>query len=78
MIFPILLYWRMKQSCLLSLMLQVLTETLRAVIICYSEVDIFLAAGNIVGKSVSEISQVFCQRWCANQRKKNSSDKLNI
>lgn len=78
MIFLLLLYWHMKQSCLLSLVLQVLTETLKTVIVSYSEVDIFLATGNIVGKLVSELSQVFCQGWCANQRKKNSSDKLNV
>lgn len=42
-IFLMLLCRHMKQKCLLSLTLQVLRETLRAVIISYSGVEVFLA-----------------------------------
>lgn len=71
----ILLHRHVKQSCLLSLTLQVLRETLEPAIIFYSGAEVVLAVGNLPGKSVSEISQLLCQRCSANLREKNRSYK---
>lgn len=71
----ILLHWHVKQSCLLSLMLQVLGETLETAIIFYSGAEVVLAVGNLPGKSVSEFSQLLCQRCSANLREKNRAYK---
>lgn len=51
-------------------MLQVLRDTLGAVIIPYSGEEVFLTTENLIEKSVSEISQLFCQRCSANLREK--------